>query len=454
MVSTIIVSKKFFKKNKNFRSGQYFCDFVWLFKNKFVSLQRKLLSLTFNYAVIMEISQNVRNCIYRLVFPDGKYYVGKTKDLRERVRLYERKINDLDDSSRVMAALREFGIKNVGIEVLTSVSSRSESDIELCLSILEIKHIREQDCIYPKGYNTSIGGELLGIPADVIETKFGVQSKEFASKPILAYDIEGNFVDEYPSVNRCAYELGVDENRVKGVLGKVKLLKNTYMLREKKYGDIPKKILPFKPEVVKKTKTEYDVVTEKVFKQKELSNAAIMYDKNGDYVGLFDNARKSRQYLKMEDTKMPFGREFRGVYIFHYNGGEIKKHLGVFKSKNLTTMFYDDILALGDVENIGERISLVLESVPEKDVSEKNPKVVIKREPKPRVEKYTLDGQYVCTYENAIHAAADNNVYSSAIHACARKKTRRCGDFIYRYEGDTLDLPEFSPSTLRKRLSE
>ena len=228
------------------------------------------------------------------------------------------------------------------------------------------------------------------------------------------------------------------------------------MLREKRYGEVPKKILPFKPEVVvrRRTKTEYDIVTEKVYRQKEFSNAAIMYDKNGDYVGLFDNVRKSRQYLKMEDTKMPFGREFRGVYIFHYNGGEIRQHLGAFKSKNLTTMFYDDILALGDIENIGERISLVLEPVPEKEVVEKNPKVVVKREPKPRIEKYTLDGQYVCTYENAIHAAADNNVYSSAIHSCAKKKTRRCGDFVYRYEGDTLDLPDFSPSTLQKRLFE
>ena len=405
----------------------------------------------------MEISQNVKNCIYRLVFPDGKYYVGKAKDLRKRVHLYERKINDSDDSSRVITALREFGIENVGIEVLTSISSRSESDIELCLSILEIKYIREQDCIYPKGYNTSIGGELLGIPADVIETKFGVHSKDFASKPILAYDIDGNFVTEYPSVTRCAYELGVDENNIKLVLGKAKLLKKTYMLREKKYGEVPKKILPFKPAVVvqRRTKIEYDVVKEKKYKKVEISNAAIMYDKNGDYVGLFDNVRKSRQYLKMEDTKMPFGREFRGVYIFHYNGGEIKQHLGAFKSKNLTTMFYDDILALGDVENIGECISLVLEPIPEKEVVEKkNPKVVVKREPKPRIEKYTLDGQYVCTYENATHAAVDNNVYSSAIHSCAKKKTRRCGDFIYRYEGDALDLPDFSPSTLQKRLFE
>ena len=96
-------------------------------------MQRKLLSLTFNYAVIMEISQNVKNCVYRLVFPDGKCYVGKTKDLRERVRLYEHKMKESDDSSRVVCALREFGIENVGVEVLTSVSSRSESDIELMI---------------------------------------------------------------------------------------------------------------------------------------------------------------------------------------------------------------------------------------------------------------------------------------------------------------------------------
>ena len=398
-------------------------------------------------------------CIYRIKFPDGKCYVGQTLDFADRFRLYERIYrgqiaSDSSKRGRVKDAIDRFGLDSLEIDVLRKVSADSKEDLQLCLSILEIKYIREQGCIYPNGYNTSIGGELLGIPADVIETSFGVTSSNFGCKPVLVYGIDGKFVKEYPSIARCAYGLGVEEKDVKAVLDKQRLVKSTYMLKEKRYGKVPKKILPFEPEVVvqRKTKTEYDVVTEKVYRQKEFSNAAIMYDKKGDYVGLFDNVRKSRQYLKMEDTKMPFGREFRGVYIFHYNGGEIKQHLGAFKSKNLTTMFYDDILALGDVENVGERISLVLEPVPEKEVVEKNPKVVIKREPKPRVEKYTLDGQYVCTYENAIHAAADNNVYSSAIHSCAKKKTRRCGNFIYRYEGDTLDLPDFSASTLQKRL--
>lgn len=402
--------------------------------------------------VLDEVKKMRVSCIYRITFPDGKCYVGETNNLRERVRLYERKLVDFSDNSRVMSALRDFGIGNVSWDILSCVDVRDVDDLELCLSILEIKYIRENDCIYPNGYNTSIGGELLCIPSDVIETRFGVKSGDFASKSVLAYDIDGNFVAEYSSVNKCAYELGVEENRVKDVLGKVRLLKNTYMLREKKYGEVPQKILPFKPEVVIKRKTEYDVVKERVYVQKDVKNAAIMYDRNGNYVGLFDNVRKSRQYLKMEDTKLPFGREYRGMYLFHYNGGEIKKSLGAFSSKNLTTMFYDDILAFGDVDDIGERISLKLEEKEVKPQKEKVAKSVVVCKKKPRIVKYTLDGNYIATYDTTVDAAADNNVYPSAVLACAKKKVRRCGSYIYRFEGDDLDLPTFSDVTLRQRM--
>lgn len=402
--------------------------------------------------VLDEVKKMRVSCIYRITFPDGKYYVGKTKNLRERVRLYERKLVDSSDNSRVMSSLRDFGIGNVSWDILSCVDVRDADDLQLCLSILEIKYIRDNDCIYPKGYNTSIGGELLGIPVDVIETRFGVDATGYAGKPILVYDKDGNFVSEHSSVAKCAYSLGVPDSMISGVIDKIALVRNTYMIRSKKHGDVPKKILPYKPEVVIKRKTEYDVVKEKVYVQKDVKNAAIMYDKNGNYVGLFDNVRKSRQYLKMEDTKLPFGREYRGMYLFHYNGGEIKKSLGVFSSKNLTTMFYDDILALGDVDDIGERISLKLEEKEVKSKKEKvaNPVVVYKK--KPRIVKYTLDGNYIATYDTTVDAAADNNVYPSAILACAKKKVRRCGSYIYRFEGDELDLPTFSDVTLRQRL--
>lgn len=409
-------------------------------------------------------------CIYRIKFPDGKYYVGQTLNFADRFKLYERIyrgqiVGDSSKRGRVKDAIDRFGLDSLEIDVLQKVSAGSKEDLQLCLSILEIKYIREQDCIYPNGYNTSIGGELLGIPADVIETSFGVTSSNFGCKPVLVYSIDGKFVKEYPSIARCAYGLGVEEKDVKAVLDKQRLVKNTYMLREKRYGEVPKKILPFEPEVVvqRKTKTEYDVIKEKTYKRVELTNAVVMYDKSGRYVGVFDNYRQSKLYLKIgDDYKVPFGREYRGVYLFHYNGGEIKKNIGEIKSKVVKTVLYDDILALGDAENIGELISVDLkkeekpkrEKKPkvEKPKKEKKPKAIVVPKKKPRILKYTLDGKYVSTYNTTVEAAAADCVYPSAILACAKKKVRRCGNYIYRFEGDELDLPTFSDITLRQRM--
>ena len=400
-------------------------------------------------------------CIYRIKFPDGKCYVGQTLDFADRFRLYERIYrgqiaSDSSKRGRIKDAIDRFGLDSLEIDVLRKVSADNKDDLQLCLSILEIKYIREQDCIYPNGYNTSIGGELLGIPADVIETKFGVNATGYAGKPLLVYDKDGNFVKEYLSVARCAYGLGVNEKEVSAMIDRRgRLLKSVYMLREKRYGEVPKKILPFEPEVVvqRKTKTEYDVVKEKVYKKVELESAAIMYDKQGNYVALFDNKSHSRKYLDI-GFRVAFGREFRGYYLFHYNGGEIKKNIGEIKSKVVKTILYDDILAYGDAKNIGELISFAdnEEPVEEKSKREKKPKKVVEKKIKPRIVKYTLDGNYVATYNNTTEAAAVENVQPSGILACAKKKVRRCGNYIYRFEGDELDLPTFSDITLRQRM--
>lgn len=385
-------------------------------------------NLKLTIMVLDEVRKMRVSCIYRITFPDGKCYVGKTKNLCERVRLYERKLVDLSDNSRVMSALREFGIENVSWDILSCVSVRDADDLQLCLSILEIKYIRDNGCIYPNGYNTSIGGELLGIPADVIEAKFGVDASGYAGKSILVYDKDGNFVSEYTSLARCAYCLGVTENDIKYSLGKVgRLLRNTYMLREKKYGEVPSRIVPFKPEVVKKTRVEYDIVTEKKFMQKTLANASVMYDANGDYIGLFESSARSKHYLGLRaDWKIPYGREFHGYYLLHYNGGEIKKSLGAFTSRILTTTMYDDVLALGDIKNIGEKISFNI------------PEVVKESAKKQRraVNKYTADGEYIESYDSISDAAKANNVLDGCVRSCCDRKTKTSGGFIYRYADD------------------
>lgn len=404
-----------------------------------------------------EVKSKSVSCIYRITFPDGKYYVGHTKNLRERVQLYERNLDDASDKSRVMCALRDCGIESVSWDVLCAVSVRNDDDLKLCLSILEIKYIRESDSIWPNGYNTSIGGELLGIPYDVIETKFGVDATGYASKSVLVYDADGNFVSEHASIRRCAYALGVDENDVKRHLGKVSLVRGTYMVREKKYGDVPEKIAPFKPSVSVRhvTKTEYDVVREKIYKKVEITNAAIMYDKDGNYVGLFDNSNHSRHFLRL-DFACPFGRETRGMYLFHYSGGEIRKSIGRITSKVVKTILYDDILAYGDRDDIGRLISFDadIESEAEEECngrkkSKKSDAVKKDRETRP-VSCYTLIGEYVNTFSSVVEAANELGIHASAIRSCIARTCRRAGEYVFRYADEDLDLPEFSSVTLKK----
>ena len=116
------------------------------------------------------------SCVYCLEFPNGMRYVGKTSNLGNRLRLYVRNVES-GEGGKVCDALMEFGFSEVVLSVLASVSGMSKDDTELCLSILEIKYIREMDCVWPKGYNVSFGGEVLRIPCMI--TAAGSVSWEF-----------------------------------------------------------------------------------------------------------------------------------------------------------------------------------------------------------------------------------------------------------------------------------
>ena len=405
----------------------------------FVLLRREINLSQIKRLKIMNLEEVKRvsaSCIYRITFPDGKIYVGQTVDLRRRVHLYERNLSDDSDGSPVMLALRKFGIGNVEWDVLCAISVRDKEDLRLCLSILEIKYIRDLKSLSPRGYNVSVGGELLGIPADVIESTFGA-SAPCSGKSVLLYAADGDFIEEHSSVGRCAYALGVKDSVVVSAMKSRGLVCGNYMVCEKKYGKIPERIPPFTPEIVKKKVIETEV--ERVYEKCVLRSAAILYDVYGQYVGLFDTDNRARKYIGV-DYRIPYGREFHGYYIFHYNGGEIKKSLGLFTSKMLTTCMYDDVLALGDAENIGDLISLKVCVNEEEDEdgsvhSRVGKKGKVKKSER-NVVQYTLDGDYIASYTNLTEAAQSLGILETCIRSCCDRRTMTSGGFIFRYADD------------------
>ena len=178
------------------------------------------------------IKRNDR-CVYCLEFPNCMKYVGKTGNLGDRMRIYLRNLVD-GDGGKVCDAIREFGLDNVDLKVLASISGLGKDDLELALGILEIKYIREMDCVYPKGYNVSFGGEALRIPPECITTDSeAIKAFKVGSKSVLVYDLEGNFLREYDSLTRMDYELGIGEKDYAPFLEKKKPVCDKYYIRSK-----------------------------------------------------------------------------------------------------------------------------------------------------------------------------------------------------------------------------
>ena len=213
---------------------------------------------------IRDIKESVA-CIYKLTFPDGKIYVGQTKDLKKRMQLYL--FCNSRKATGVTYIIRSFGIDSVEVEVLCRITGMNEVDERLCLNILEIHYISEMNSLEPNGYNTSLGGEIFGIPNEVLAMSSDEVKNYYRGgcKPVLEYDASGKFVREYKSIADCAYKLGVKDDTVRLYLTKNKTLHGKHILRRKRGMDIPQEISVADVETVTKVKKVY--VTKEVEKE-------------------------------------------------------------------------------------------------------------------------------------------------------------------------------------------
>lgn len=355
-------------------------------------------------------------CIYRILFSNGKSYIGKTKDLGSRMKIYETNYLTKGFSNCIGSAFEEYTLDDILVEILAEPKNLSRVDLNLALSILEIKYIREFNTISPNGYNTSIGGEILGIPIDAISTD-RVVKYTCGDKPVLCYDLDGNFIQEFDSIEKCAYHFGVSATTVGASLNsRRELFYGKYMLRLKRYGVIPEKILPFKREVVEK-KIVNTIVEEKiVVKEKTVTikHPVLKYNADGEFCGEYDTAT---------DAALSIGRKSitKGILIgnyifFDYDGGEIKQNIGKVARKDKRLPKYSEALDLmSDTENVSSY--------------KRGWKSLINNF---KIGQYSLDGELIRTYDSIKDASYMTDIRYSQIWANVFGKTRRCNCYIFR----------------------
>lgn len=145
--------------------------------------------------------------IYKLTNKlNGKSYIGQAIDIRKRWR--EHKCASLNPNNKdfnmvIHKAIRKYGIENFNLEIIEECEQSELNDKEI--------YWIDKYNTYHQGYNASIGGN----------------NYDHLGTPIEAYDMQGNFVKEYPSIKSAANDIGASYAALVQVLyGRRKSCKN------------------------------------------------------------------------------------------------------------------------------------------------------------------------------------------------------------------------------------
>ena len=388
-------------------------------------------------------------CIYKLTFPDGKGYVGQTKDLGNRIRLYGSPILKQGNPTKVQDAISQYGMDNVHVSILREVRGFEGDDLSVVLAVLEIKYIRQEGTIWPDGYNVSIGGEILGIPADVMNTN-GVVNQGTVARQILVYGPDGRFLKEYPSISRCSYDLGIDEDDLRGLIGKKSVYHGKYIFREKQYGYIPEQIEVSEFKVVQRVK--YETVVEKRYVTREINVGqqvgAIVYDMNGDFCGEFPSKTKAAK--SFTQAKLDWGRYANGYVIYKKPDGDYPKKIEPY------------------VETVGHILGDYYKPMSECPLEQRNEEWEEKRKvyyggrakgPHGRLKnrfpigQYTLDGELLVEYDSIRDASTETGINYSSIWLCIKGSAKSAGGYRWsRLDGKDEKIERYCGKKYLKKM--
>lgn len=156
---------------------------------------------------------NHYNCIYRIVFPNGKCYVGQALDFekrcKSRLRAYKVHLNGgISDNPKLFNAFDKYGINNCEYFIL-------EENVEN-LNEREIYWIKYYDCV-KNGYNVTMGGENVINPLTGRHVKYGCSKYGVPSDSSeynkLRYKLNEKRRIQVAKNRKCWVEKHADEER-------------------------------------------------------------------------------------------------------------------------------------------------------------------------------------------------------------------------------------------------
>jgi group I intron endonuclease len=132
--------------------------------------------------------------IYKITNPKGKIYIGKSKNIENRFKSYK-KLQHCSQQRKLYNSLKKYGFENHLFEIIEECSLEKLNKKE----IYWIQHFNSTK----QGLNLTLGGDG-GKRNLESETLRRISSM----KPIIKYDLQGNFIKEYIGAPEAVKDIG------------------------------------------------------------------------------------------------------------------------------------------------------------------------------------------------------------------------------------------------------
>jgi len=248
-----------------------------------------------------ETFTDIYGYIYKITFPNGKFYIGQTVNIEERWKTHKKNSKNENHKEAVYNAMRKYGIDKVIFEVIDQAETKED------LSNLEILYIFEYNTYKNGGYNMTYGGD--GASGYKFTEEQLKRHKETMNKPEIRKKLSEK-TKEYFSDPKKREE---QSERTKKWASENKDKLSERMLKfhqenpdaGKKHGERMKKLYEEEPERKEKMselkKQQYKDnpdLRKKSVNKKHQNKPSFNAYKDGQFIGKFDYQFEAKDYIK------------------------------------------------------------------------------------------------------------------------------------------------------------
>ena len=131
--------------------------------------------------------------IYKITSPTNKIYIGQSSNIK--IRWFNYFNLGCKGQPQIYRSLKKYGVKNHKFEIIEECSLEQLNEKETYWKLFYINEIGWKQVLFSELYD---GGG--GPKSDLFKQKVS----ESNSKPIIQYDLEGNFIKEWSSVTEAS----------------------------------------------------------------------------------------------------------------------------------------------------------------------------------------------------------------------------------------------------------